>query len=165
MVEYWSLPHVRKVIDDLIEEGLGGNTLSSEVYSLDEQIKIGGNYYYFFGDVYANPDGPPSIEVGFALEMHPEIGDPAYAEVIKKFELETVAAENRLAGLIEDQIGERPSISIPQKISTTCYPIVKFTGTDAKELMKKAKDTAEKLLKSGVQLAEWYFERKSSFKQ
>jgi hypothetical protein len=161
MSNYWQEnKQARKAIEGLTREGLGGNTFSDSSYDMDSQIKIGDNYVYFFGDVYKQNNGQaPKIVVGFALQMQPTEGDPVYQAVAKGLEDWKSQKQRSIGRELGDIVDGELDVQIPIGLHISQYPLVKFEGTDAVELMQKAKKTATALQGSGLKLAEWYFKR------
>ncbi len=154
MSNYWQEnKQAREAIEELTREGLRRNTM-------DNQIKIGENYVYFFGDVHKQENNQaPKVVVGFALEMQPTKGDPAYQAVTKGLEDWKSQKQKSIGRELGDIVDGELDVQIPIGLHTSQYPLVKFEGNDAVELMQKAKKTATFLQDNGVKLAEWYFQR------
>ncbi len=162
MSDYWQEDkRAQKAIGELTREGLRGNTFSDRSYNMDSQIKIGGNYVYFFGDVQRQSDGQvPKVVVGFALQMQPTEGDSVYQAITKGLEDWKSQKQRSIGRKLGDIIFGELDVQIPINLPISSrYPLVKFEGTDALELMQKAKRTATVMHNNGIKLAEWYFKR------
>ena len=159
--DYWKEKKGREAIEGLIREGLMGNTYSDRSYNLDNQIKIGENEVYFFGEISRQANGrAPKIVVGFALKMQPAMRNSEYKAITKGLENWKLQKQKKIGGKLKDILDDEFDITIPINLySTILYPLVEFKGTDPIELMQKAKKTAGTLQEKGIKLAEWYFKR------
>lgn len=161
MSDIWTLAPARAAIMELQIQGLRGNNFNDEEYSMDGHISIQGVPVYFYGDLERKEESEEfTVEVGFALKI-----DVSEKEEFKQLEQEFKALKKALSESISKEISlgtdheAACDVLVPIICDAKQYPLVRFEGENAKELMEMAKKEAAQMLNKGVELASWYFNR------